>query len=180
MLKRLAATTIILGALTGAAMATAKPVPLVWSTAWSGAEYVINGAVDNEPESAMFLARCEPAKPSAEKIGVHLWFSIDRELFPGQRKDADGMRKPYHPRQVAVIVDGKPYDVSGTTLTPEENTGGHELSLEVTLDSPLLGALRNGKTVSARVDDFTTAPLSLKRAGKKFDDFAVKCRKPRR
>jgi hypothetical protein len=66
------------------------------------------------------------------------------------------MRKPYHPRQVEVIVDGKPYGMSGTTLTPEENTGGHELSLEVTLDSPLLGGCGtprrcpHGSTISPR------------------------------
>jgi hypothetical protein len=72
MRKRLAAATIIFGALAGAAMAAAKAVPLVWSTNWSDAEYVINGMVDNEPESTKFLARCEPAKPTAEKINVHL------------------------------------------------------------------------------------------------------------
>lgn len=182
MLRQVAAATIILGALTGAAMAAQKTVPLVWSTDWSDDEYVLNGAIDYGPEIdsfVMFLARCEAGKPVGGKQGIHLWFFVDKELFPGQTKDKDGMRKPYRQMHASLTVDGKSYDLTGATLSPEEVSGGHELSLDTTLDAPLFDLLRSGKSMFVRVDDFTMPPLSMKGAARKFDDFEAKCRKPR-
>lgn len=152
---------------------------MTWSSGWSDAEYVISGRLKNDaPEaddSDLFLAHCEPATAN-----VHLWFYVDRPLFPGQAEDKDGMRAPYQYRSTAVVIDGVDHELKQATLTPEEMTGGHELAVDVPRDTPLLALLRNGHTMAVRIDHFTMPAHSLRGAAKAFDAFVKHCKKPRR
>jgi len=161
-------------ALTFETVAQAEDVrPVKWSTGWNDNEFLLKGHIADDSEAEdfwLFLARCEPGKP-----GLHLWFFADYAEFPGQVVSDEGMRSVYKPRSAAVVVDGVSHELKDTTLTPEEAWGGHEMTLDVARDTPLLKVLRNGRTMAVKVDDLTLPSVSLAGASKSFDTFTRKC-----
>lgn len=166
-------------ALTFETAAQAEDVrPVKWSTGWNDNEFLLKGYIADDSEVDdfwLFLARCAPGK-----TGLHLWFFADHAEFPGQVVSAEGMRSVYKPRSAAVVVDGISHELKDTTLLPDEAWRGHEMTLDVARDAPLLRVLRNGRIMAVKVDDLTLPSVSLAGASKSFDTFTHKCAGPSR
>jgi hypothetical protein len=144
----------------------------VWSAmpAEGGGLAVLFG-VPGDAESMSFHAQC-PAKGEP----VEIWYHAEREVLPGQKRDAGGTRQRLEPVAVAVVVDGRRFDYPGAAVQPEELAGGNEVTWSTRPDDPLFEAMRSGRTLSLMIAGEAGGSISLKGSAKPIATLIAACR----
>jgi hypothetical protein len=144
----------------------------VWSAmpAEGGGHAVVFG-VPGDAESMSFHAQC-PAKGEP----VDIWYHAEREVLPGQKRDADGTRQRLEPVAVAVVVDGRRFDYQDAAAQPEELYGGNEITWSTTAGDPLFEAMKAGSRLSLEIAGKAGDTISLKGSAKPLGMLTAACR----